>query len=121
MAKYLNNRWVVQNQTQEPCKYRVGDTLVLYQQEVRIVAIETCHSITGPAGCLLRRDEELPDEWFHFLGYNLYFDREIDWFLGDKASHIMDRQIKPGDESKTVKEEDHTLMALAGKIIDSLK
>lgn len=33
----------------------------------------------------------------------------------------MDRQIKPGDESKTVKEEDHTLMALAGKIIDSLK
>ena len=97
MAKYNKEikEWVVPNLPRKPF-YNVGDKISIHGQEIKVKSISPCHSVSGPIGCLLKRDEELPNSYFHFLGFQLYFDREINWFVGAKITSI--RVIESGNE-----------------------
>ena len=121
MAKYNQElkEWIVANAPRKPL-YSISDKLSIHGQKIEIVAIKTCHSVSGPIGCLLKKDEELPDSYFNFLGYILYFDRQIDWFVGDKINSILDARINDEVLNTPLKESEKNMMEMLDRVFPNL-
>lgn len=77
MARYINDEWVMDVPDPRGPHYNVGDVINVHGKDVVITKVVACHSVSGPIGCLLKKDEHLPDSYFKFIGYHCYFDRPI--------------------------------------------
>jgi len=121
MAKYNKdiNEWVVPNLPRDPF-YNVGAKISIHGQEITVKSISPCHSVSGPIGCLLKRDEELPNSYFHFLGFQLYFDREINWFVGAKITSILDARIDYEVLNVPLQQSESKLMNLLDRVFPDL-
>lgn len=99
MAKYINGDWIVGYEPPELPKFKIGQSFILLGQKVFITKIKPIHSVSGPVGCLLWRDKELPDEWFHFCGYMIYFDRPIYLYSygGKKENYVSQNELDPNN------------------------
>lgn len=120
MAYYdkVKKYWMVRTPTPRPCEYNVGDELNLAGNIVNIVEISPCHGVSGPIGCLLEIEKELPEKYFKFIGFNLYFEPKIK-FLGDTMNMIQDFNVNsPWWKTESTETAENYLYDIADSIIE---
>lgn len=120
MAYYdkIKREWIVRTPTPRLCEYNVGDKLNLAGNIVEIVEVVPCHGVSGPIGCLLDIGKELPEKYFKFVGFNLYFEPKIK-FLGDTMDMIKDFNVdSPWWKTETTETAENYLYDIADTIIE---